>query len=62
MPVMKHSINPKVDCVFKALLGSEDNRHLLVHFLNAILGAELPAPITSVELLNPTRDREFASD
>ncbi len=59
---MKHRIDPKVDCVFKAILGTEDNRHLLVHFLNAILGAELPSPITSVELLNPARDREFASD
>ncbi len=56
---MKHRIDPKVDCVFKAILGAEDNRHLLVHFLNAILGAELPSPITSVELLNPASDREF---
>ncbi len=59
MPGMKHRIDPKVDCVFKAILGSEDNRHLLVHFLNAILGAELPSPIISVELLNPASDREF---
>jgi predicted transposase/invertase (TIGR01784 family) len=56
---MKHRIDPKVDCVFKAILGSEDNRHLLVHFLNAILGAELSSPIVSVELLNPASDREF---
>jgi hypothetical protein len=34
---MKHHIDPKIDCVFKALLGAEDNRNLLVHFLNAIL-------------------------
>jgi hypothetical protein len=30
---MKHQIDPKIDCVFKALLGSEENRNLLVHSL-----------------------------
>ena len=48
---MRHPIDPKVDCVFKALLGAESNRDLLIHFLNAILGAELPRPITAVEIL-----------
>jgi hypothetical protein len=42
-----------VDCVFKALLGSDDNRALLIHFLNAVLVDDLPAPITEVEILNP---------
>ena len=37
---MRHPIDPKVDCVFKALLGAESNRDLLIHFLNAVLGAE----------------------
>ena len=27
------------------------NRDLLIRFLNAILGAELPRPITAVEIL-----------
>ncbi len=49
---MKHRIDPKIDCVFKALLGSEENRNLLVHFLNAILTSDLTAPITEAELLN----------
>ena len=40
---MRHPIDPKIDCVFKALLGAEDNRVLLIHFLNALLGRELPA-------------------
>ncbi|MBS1222139.1 MAG: hypothetical protein H6R23_1759, partial [Proteobacteria bacterium] len=26
---MKHPIDPKIDCVFKALLGAERNRRLL---------------------------------
>jgi len=59
---MRHAIDPKIDCVFKALLGSEENRNLLIHFLNAILGAELLAPIKSVEILNPFNDKEFLSD
>jgi hypothetical protein len=30
---MRHPIDPKVDCVFKALLGAESNRDLLIHLL-----------------------------
>ncbi len=59
---MKHRIDPKVDCVFKALLGSEENRNLLIHFLNAILANELTQPITWVEILNPYNDKEFLND
>jgi predicted transposase/invertase (TIGR01784 family) len=59
---MKHRIDPKVDCVFKALLGAEHNRRLLIHFLNAMLSGELPAPITEVTILNPYHEREFRSD
>ncbi len=50
---MRHPIDPKVDCVFKALLGAEANRGLLIHFLNAVLGGDLPRPITSVRIMNP---------
>ena len=56
---MKHQIDPKIDCVFKALLGAEDNRNLLVHFLNAILSADLSTPIATVDILNPYNDKEF---
>ena len=59
---MKHRIDPKIDCVFKALLGSEENRNLLVHFLNAILTSDLTAPIAEVEILNPYNDKEFLDD
>jgi predicted transposase/invertase (TIGR01784 family) len=59
---MKHRIDPKIDCVFKALLGAEENRNLLVHFLNAILADDLAAPITEVEILNPYNDKEFLDD
>ncbi|WP_295584661.1 Rpn family recombination-promoting nuclease/putative transposase, partial [uncultured Lamprocystis sp.] len=59
---MRHPIDPKVDCVFKALLGAQSNRDLLIHFLNAILGAELPRPITAVEIQNPYNEKEFLDD
>jgi predicted transposase/invertase (TIGR01784 family) len=59
---MRHRIDPKVDCVFKALLGAEGNRSLLIHFLNAVLGADLPKPITTVEIQNPYNEKEFIGD
>jgi predicted transposase/invertase (TIGR01784 family) len=59
---MRHAIDPKIDCVFKALLGAEANRDLLVHFLNAMLGDELPVPVVDVVILNPYNEREFLDD
>ncbi|MFO1431391.1 MAG: Rpn family recombination-promoting nuclease/putative transposase [Candidatus Competibacteraceae bacterium] len=60
--IMKHPIDPKIDCVFKALLGAEANRRLLIHFLNAVLGAALPGPVCQVDILNPYNEREFLDD
>ncbi len=57
---MKHPISPTVDCVFKSLLGSEENKNLLLNFLNAVLSPQ--SPIFSVEILNPYNEREFYSD
>ena len=59
---MKHRIDPKIDCVFKALLGSEENRNLLIHFLNAVLKQDLSKPIVWVDILNPYNDKEFLDD
>jgi len=59
---MKHAIDPKVDCVFKALLGAPENSNLLVNFINAMLGDQLAYPITQVEILNPYNEREFIND
>lgn len=56
---MRHAIDAKIDGVFKALLGSEENRNLLIHFLNAIFGADLVSPVTEVQILNPYNEREF---
>lgn len=59
---MRHAIDPKIDCVFKALLGAEENRNLLIHFLNAFLAEELLEPIVWVDILNPYNEKEFLSD
>ena len=32
-----------------ATLGAESNHDLLIHFLNAVLGVDLPRPIVAVE-------------
>lgn len=59
---MKHRIDPKVDCVFKALLGAEANRALLIHFLNAILSGEFAAPICEAQIPNPYNEKELPDD
>jgi predicted transposase/invertase (TIGR01784 family) len=59
---MQQAIDPKIDCVFKALLGSDENRDLLIHFLNEFLAQELTEPLVWVEILNPYNDKEFLSD
>jgi predicted transposase/invertase (TIGR01784 family) len=51
---LHHPIDPTVDCVFKALFGQEENKDLLIHFLNAILKPE--APITDITYINPIND------
>jgi predicted transposase/invertase (TIGR01784 family) len=59
---MHRPIDPKVDCVFKTLFGSDDHRDLLIHFLNALLADDLAAPITDVDILNPYNERETLDD
>ena len=59
---MKHKINPTVDCVFKAILGAEENKNLLIHFLNAVLEPEKGSLIQEVTLKNPYNEKEFIGD
>lgn len=56
---MRHAIDPTVDCVFKAILGKEANKNLLIHFLNAILQLRGAARIVEVVIANPYNEREF---
>ena len=61
---MKHKINPAIDCVFKAILGNEKRKHLLIHFLNSILEYhdDPEKRITDVIIMNPYNEREFEQD
>ncbi len=56
---MKHQIDPTVDCVFKAILGKDENKNLLIHFLNAILQRKGISRIVDVVIANPYNAREF---
>jgi len=59
---MKPQINPLIDCVFKAILGSEKNKNLLIHFLNAVLELKKGERISDVTILNPYNERQFTGD
>jgi len=56
---MRRQIDPTVDCVFKAILGKEENKNLLIHFLNAILRRTGARRIVEVVIANPYNEREF---
>ena len=57
---MSHRIDPTADYAFKLLLGTEENKDLLLHFLNGILGVEVP--IQEVTLVNPFVPSQFKDD
>ncbi|PIE34954.1 hypothetical protein CSA56_06210 [candidate division KSB3 bacterium] len=59
---MKPHIDPKVDYVFKLLLGSEQHKNLLIHFLNAVFAKESDMRIQEVTLLNPFNERASQRD
>jgi predicted transposase/invertase (TIGR01784 family) len=44
-------INPKVDFAFKKLLGSEENKYLLISLINAVVSEE--DQVADVTLRNP---------
>ena len=62
MPEKQHIINPMIDCVFKAILGTEKNKNLIIHFLNAVLELCGGNRITDITLLNPYNERNFITD
>lgn len=55
---MKHVIDPTVDIVFKAILGYPERKHLLIHFLNAILQRSGGDEIQDVTIINPVDSEE----
>jgi len=56
---VKTIINPIVDCVFKAILGSENHKRLLIHFLNAILELEGDQRVVDVVSSDPFNKKEM---
>src|SRR5208282_3546095 len=44
-------VNPRVDFAFKILFGSEENKDILLPFVNSVLS--LANPLTKITLLNP---------
>ena len=59
---MTNPIDPRIDCVFKAILGAIENKNLLIHFLNAILELKGKDIIKEVEILNPFNDKDYIGD
>lgn len=59
---MRPQIDPLVDCVFKSLLGKDENKNLLIHFLNAVLEPKKDEMIVDVTIKNPYNEKEFIGD
>src|SRR4030095_13097503 len=55
---MPLGIDPKVDYAFKKLFGSEENKPLLIDFLQSILNES----IEDLEILNPFNAKESEDD
>lgn len=50
MNILKY-LNPKNDAAFKKLFGSEQNKDILIHFLNDVLGSFRESPIVEIDFL-----------
>ena len=59
---MKHAIDPTIDCVFKAILGSNEHINLLLNFLNSVCQDDIASPICDITIQNPYNEKEFLSD
>ena len=60
MKMTRTLLNPKGDFVFKKIFGSEDNKSVLMSFLNATLKPK--EEIVSVELKNTDIEKEYVKD
>ena len=55
-------LDPKVDFVFKRIFGVEENKDILLDFLNATLRESEPRPLTDIQILNPYIDKTALHD
>ncbi len=59
---MKRSVNRMNDYVFKRIFGSEENKDILLNFLNAVLNSRSGYELTEIELLDRELDPDFLGD
>ncbi|WP_250296717.1 Rpn family recombination-promoting nuclease/putative transposase [Wolbachia endosymbiont of Oedothorax gibbosus] len=60
--VFSKFLDPKCDLTFKRIFGNKENKNILIHFLNDILGFTGVDTIQEVEFLSTIMDPEIASD
>ncbi|HJK86916.1 MAG TPA: Rpn family recombination-promoting nuclease/putative transposase [Candidatus Megaira endosymbiont of Nemacystus decipiens] len=53
-------LDPKNDVAFKRIFGSEDNKNILIRFINDILGLKGAEEVKSVQFLSPVQDPEIS--
>lgn len=53
-------LNPRVDFAFKKLFGTEENKDILISFINAVVSKD--DQVADVVLLNPYNNKEHRSD
>jgi len=59
---VKRSVNRMNDYVFKRIFGSEENKDILLNFLNAVLNSRSGYELTEIELLDRELDPDFLGD
>lgn len=55
-------LKPKVDFVFKRIFGTEENRDILLDFVNSVFESAGEPPVASVDILNPNLDKSAVQD
>ncbi|MFD0958355.1 Rpn family recombination-promoting nuclease/putative transposase [Paenibacillus chungangensis] len=59
---MPELLDPRNDFVFKRIFGSEENKDVLLAFLNRTFAESGEAPLTEIVLLNPYTDKDAPLD
>ncbi|WP_338540828.1 Rpn family recombination-promoting nuclease/putative transposase [Paenibacillus tundrae] len=59
---MTELLDPRNDFLFKRIFGSEENRDVLLTFLNRTFAEANQPPLTEIQLLNPYTDKDAPTD
>ena len=59
---MELGIDLTIDCVFKKIFGSEENKELLLELINGILEEGHEEKVVELEILNPYNIKDFLTD